>query len=144
MATISSLLNDRTLFIVSGEQSVLEAARAMTALNIGAVPVSQDGRLIGIFSERDMMRRVICGGLDPATTRVVDVMTPDPCAVGPNDTIDKCMFLMKQHGFRHLPVCVDDDCVIGFISLRDLLLHDLDEKEVEVRMMRAYLAAGAE
>jgi CBS domain-containing protein len=143
MSTIANLLNDHTLFIVNGEQTVLEAARAMTALNIGAVPVSKEGRLVGVFSERDMMRRVICGGLDPATTRVCEVMTPDPCVVSPHDSVEKCMFLMKQHGFRHLPVCVEDR-VVGFLSLRDLLLHDLDEKEVEVRMMRAYLAAGAE
>jgi CBS domain-containing protein len=143
MSTISSLLNDRTLFIISGEQTVLEAARAMTALNIGAVPVCEEGRLIGVFSERDAMRGVICAGLDPATTRVYDVMTTDPCVVSPDDTVDRCMLLMKQHGFRHLPVCVDDR-VIGFISLRDLLFHDFDEKEVEMRMISAYMTAGVE
>lgn len=143
MSTISNLLNDGTLFIVSADQTVLEAAREMSALNIGAVPVSEGGRLVGVFSERDMMCRVICEGLDPATTRVREVMTPDPCVVSPYETIEKCMFLMKQHGFRHLPVCVDDR-IIGIISLRDLLFHDLDEKEVEVRMMRAYLVPGME
>lgn len=143
MSTIANLLSDRTLFIMSAEQTVLEAARSMSALNIGAVPVAEEGRLVGVFSERDILHRVIVTGADPATTLVREVMTTDPCIVTPFDTIDHCMMLMKQHGFRHLPVCIDDR-VVGFISLRDLVLCDLDEKAVEMHRMRAYMAASAE
>jgi CBS domain-containing protein len=143
MSTIANLLNDRTLFIMSAEQTVLEAARSMSALNIGAVPVTEEGRLVGVFSERDILRRVVVTGADPATTLVREVMTEDPCIVTPYDTIDHCMMLMKQHGFRHLPICIDDR-VIGFISLRDLVLYDLDEKAMEMHRMRPYMVAGAE
>ncbi len=65
-------------------------------------------------------------------------MTPDPLTVSPQEKVEACMLLMRQHGFRHLPIC-DGAQLQGFISLRDLLLHDLDEKDDEVRMMRAYI-----
>ena len=110
----------------------------MVARNIGAVPVLQDGTLAGIFSERDLMKRVVVEGRDPRKTRVGEVMTPNPLTVSPQEKIEACMHMMRQHGFRHLPIC-DGAQLHGFISLRDLLLHDLDEKDDEVRMMRAYI-----
>jgi len=63
-------------------------------------------------------------------------MTPNPLTVSPQEKVEACMILMRQHGFRHLPIC-DGAQLQGFISLRDILLHDLDEKDDEVRMMRA-------
>ena len=110
----------------------------MVEHNIGAVPVLRQGQLVGIFSERDLMRRVVVDGKDPAHTLVSEVMTEDPLTVAPNDPVETCMTLMKRHGFRHLPVCAGRD-LKGVVSLRDLLLHNLDEKDDEVRMMRAYL-----
>ncbi|MGA7079312.1 MAG: CBS domain-containing protein, partial [Terriglobales bacterium] len=119
-------------------QTVLDVARLMVEHNIGAVPVLQDGELVGIFSERDLMTRVVTGGKDPARTPVSQVMTEDPLTIAPNDALETCMTLMKRHSFRHLPVCAGRE-VKGVISLRDILLHNLDEKDDEVRMMRAYL-----
>ena len=84
------------------------------------------------------MSRVVAGGKDPARTPVSHVMTEDPLTVAPNDPLETCMTLMKRHGFRHLPVCAGRE-LKGIVSLRDILLHDLDEKDDEVRMMRAYL-----
>jgi CBS domain-containing protein len=126
--------------VVSGEphQTVLDVARLMVNHNIGAVPVLQHGKLVGIFSERDLMNRVIVGGKDPAQTAVGQVMTEDPMTVQPGDSVETCMTLMRRHGFRHLPVCSGRE-LKGVVSLRDLLLHDLDAKDDEVRMMRAYL-----
>jgi CBS domain-containing protein len=94
--------------------------------------------LVGIFSERDLMSRVVVQGKDPAHTRVTEVMTADPLTIEPNDNLETCMTLMRRHGFRHLPVCQGRE-LKGVVSLRDILLHDLDEKDDEVRMMRAYL-----
>jgi CBS domain-containing protein len=115
----------------------------MVDRNIGAVPVLRDGELVGIFSERDLMRRVVAEGRDPATTRVSDVMTQDPLTVAPNEDVETCMMLMRRHGFRHIPLC-EGKMLKGMISLRDVMLHDLDEKAHEVRMMRAYIQAGPE
>ena len=119
-------------------QSVLEVAHLMVEHNIGAVPVLEAGQLTGIFSERDLMRRVVVAGKDPGHILVGQVMTEDPLTIAPNDSLETCMTLMKRHGFRHLPVCAGRE-LKGVVSLRDILLQNLDEKDDEVRMMRAYL-----
>jgi CBS domain-containing protein len=115
----------------------------MVDRNIGAVPVLRDGELVGIFSERDLMRRVVAAGLDSATTRVGEVMTDDPLTVGPNEEVETCMVLMRRHGFRHLPIC-EGKLLKGLVSLRDIMLHDLSEKDHDIRMMRAYIQASPE
>jgi CBS domain-containing protein len=135
---ICDLLHNQVTISAEAHQTVLQVARLMVEHNIGAVPVLQDGNLAGIFSERDLMRRVVVAGKDPARTPVREVMTEDPLTVAPNDQLETCMTLMKRHGFRHLPVCAGRE-LKGVVSLRDILLHDLDEKDDEVRMMRAYL-----
>jgi CBS domain-containing protein len=132
------LIKNQATISAEAGQTVLETARLMVEHNIGAVPVLKDGQLAGIFSERDLMRRVVVEGKDPARTPVSEVMTEDPLTVGPDDPLETCMTLMKRHGFRHLPVCAGGE-LKGMISLRDILLHNLDEKDDEVRMMRAYL-----
>jgi len=143
MATIRELLKGKEVWTVQADQTVFDAAHEMGRRNVGAVPVLHGANLIGVFSERDILQRVVMEKRDPYTTHVRDVMTCDPQIVGPEDSVERCMVMMKQHGFRHLPVCHGAE-LIGFLSMRDLLLHDLDEKEVEVKMMREYMAAGAE
>ncbi len=135
---ICDLLRNQVTVSAEAHQTVLEVARMMVEHNIGAVPVLQDGQLAGIFSERDLMSRVVVAGKDPACTPVREVMTENPLTVAPSDQIETCRTLMKRHGFRHLPICVGRH-LQGVVSLRDVLLHDLDEKDDEVRMMRAYL-----
>lgn len=140
--TIFDLIKSQETHVADVQQTVFEVAQAMVRNNIGAVPVQCDGELVGIFSERDLMRRVVVEGRDPRTTRVDEVMTMEPLTVDPTETIENCMLLMRRHGFRHLPVC---DCkkLVAVISLRDLMLHDLTEKDYEVRMMRAYLQTAS-
>ncbi len=140
---ICDLLKNQNTISAKSHQTVLEVARLMVEHNIGAVPVLLDGRLVGIFSERDLMSRVVVVGKDPALTEISQVMTEDPLTVSPSDPLETCMTLMKRHGFRHLPVCVGRE-LQGVVSLRDILLHDLDEKDDEVRMMRAYLHSTPE
>jgi CBS domain-containing protein len=140
MTTIREILRDRKTFSANTHDSVLQTARYMVEHNIGAVPVLKDGQLEGIFSERDIMKRVLVEGRDPARTAIADVMTRNPLVVSPDDKIEHCLVLMKQHGFRHLPVCSGRK-LEGFLSLRDLLLHEVDEKDGEVRLMREYMHA---
>jgi CBS domain-containing protein len=135
---ICDLLKNQVTISAETHQTVLEIANLMVEHNIGAVPVLEQGQLTGIFSERDLMSRVVVAGKDPARTPVGQVMTEDPLTVAPNEPLETCMTLMKRHGFRHLPVCAGRE-LKGVVSLRDILLHDLDEKDDEVRMMRAYL-----
>jgi CBS domain-containing protein len=143
MATIRELLRDREVYTVQSNNTVREVATFMAERNIGAVPVLSGSDLVGVFSERDVVRRVLLENRDWSTTKVSQVMSAEPLTVVPDDDVEHCMLLMKQHAFRHLPVC-EDGRLKGFLSMRELLLHDLDAKEIEVRMMRAYMNAGAE
>jgi CBS domain-containing protein len=140
---IYDLIKNQDTYRVEASQTVFDVAQAMVARNIGAVPVLRDGLLVGIFSERDLMKRVVVEGKDPRTTRVAEVMTDNPLTVGPQEDLENCMVLMRRHGFRHLPVC-EGQQLRGLVSLRDLMLHHLDEKDDEVRMMRAYIQASPE
>jgi CBS domain-containing protein len=140
---VHDLINTQDTYRADANQMVLDVAQAMVDRNIGAVPVLSDGLLVGIFSERDLMKRVVVEGRDPGTTRVETVMTDDPLTVSPNESLETCMVLMRRHGFRHLPVC-EGKQLRGIVSLRDILLHDLNEKDHEVRMMRAYIQAAPE
>lgn len=135
---ICDLIKDQDTYQAELGYTVLETVRAMVERNIGAVPVIHAGELVGIFSERDLMRRVVAEGRDPRATCMAEVMTEDPLAVGTGEDLETCMALMRRHGFRHLPVCHEGH-LVGMVSLRDILLHDLNEKDDEVRMMRAYI-----
>ena len=140
MPSIYDLVKDRETCAAEVGQTVYELACMMVERNIGAVPVLRDGQVAGIFSERDLMKRVVAEGRDAKTTRVEDVMTTDLLVVCPEESPENCMVLMRNHGFRHLPIC-DGRKLKGLVSLRDLLLRDLSEKDDEVRMMRAYIHA---
>lgn len=135
---ICDLIKDQDTYQAEMGDTVLDTVRTMVELNIGAVPVIASGKLVGIFSERDLMRRVVAEGRDPRSTCLAEVMTDDPLVVGTGEDLETCMALMRRHGFRHLPVCHEGH-LIGMVSLRDILLHDLNEKDDEVRMMRAYI-----
>jgi signal-transduction protein with cAMP-binding, CBS, and nucleotidyltransferase domain len=91
---ICDLIKNQDTFRADACQTVLEVAQAMVSRNIGAVPVLREGVLVGIFSERDLMKRVVVDGRDPRLTRVEEVMTPEPLRVGPHDDLQTCMLLM--------------------------------------------------
>ncbi len=135
---ICDLIKSQEMYQGEMGDTVLQTVQAMVERNIGAIPVLHNGTLVGIFSERDLMRRVVAEGRDPRSTCMAEVMTADPLTINMNEDLATCMALMRRHNFRHLPVCHEGQ-LIGMVSLRDILLHDLDEKDDEVRMMRAYI-----
>ena len=135
---IRDLIKDQETYQGEMGHTILETVRAMVEHNIGAVPVVHNGKLVGIFSERDLMKRVVAEGRDPRSTCLAEVMTEDPLTVSVGEEAANCMTIMRRHSFRHLPVC-HEGRLVGMISLRDILLHDLSEKDDEVRMMRAYI-----
>ena len=128
MTTLRELVKDRRLYSVDAGRTVLEAARYMMEHNVGAVPVVRSGDLVGILSERDIMNRVVAVGRTPGTTDVSEVMTPNPRAVPADETIEECLFIMREFGFRHLPI-VDGKELKGLVSLRDVLMHQAAEIE---------------
>jgi CBS domain-containing protein len=132
MNTLRDLVKDRKLYSVEASRTVLEAARFMMEHNIGALPVLRNGELAGILSERDIMNRVVAVGRTPGTTAVSEVMTANPRAVAADESIEECLFVMREFGFRHLPI-VDGKTLTGLVSLRDVLMHQTAELERQAR-----------
>jgi CBS domain-containing protein len=134
MAKVYDLVKERKVYSIDADRTVVEAARFMMEHNIGALPVVRNGELVGIFSERDIMNRVVAVGRMPGTTKVSEVMTANPRVISPDESVDDCLFLMREFGFRHVPICEGKD-VKGLISLRDLLMRYVAQKEAESRRM---------
>jgi CBS domain-containing protein len=132
MALVYDLVKERRVYSINADATVLEAARFMMEHNIGALPVLRSGELAGIFSERDIMNRVVAIGRMPGTTRVSEVMTSNPKSVGVDETIENSLFLMREFGFRHLPI-VEGKQLKGLVSLRDVLLKYFSQKEAEAK-----------
>lgn len=132
MSTLRELVKDRKLYSVEATRTVLEAARYMMEHNVGALPVMRNGDLAGIISERDIMNRVVAVGRTPGTTVVSEVMTANPRAVAADESIEECLFIMREFGFRHLPI-VDGKQLKGLVSLRDVLMHQAAEIERQTR-----------
>src|SRR5579864_3397292 len=128
MTTLRDLLKDRKTYSVESARTVLEAARFMMEHNVGALPVLRNGELVGILSERDIMNRVVAVGRTPGTTAVSEVMTANPRAVPSDETIEECLFIMREFGFRHLPI-VEGKELKGLVSLRDVLMRQAAELE---------------
>jgi len=127
MSTVYDLVKDRRVYSIDAGKTVLEAARFMMEHSIGALPVLRNGELVGIVSERDVMNRVVAVGRMPGTTMVSEVMTANPRGVDVGESVEECLFLMKEFGFRHLPI-VSGKELRGLVSLRDLLLKTTSEK----------------
>lgn len=132
MESIYDLVKDRRVYSTSADSTVLEAARSMMEHNIGALPVMREGELVGIVSERDIMNRAVAVGRMPGTTKVSEIMTPNPKSIHMSESVENGLFLMREFGFRHLPI-TDGRELKGLVSLRDLLLRYVAQKEAEAR-----------
>lgn len=132
MSTLRHLVKDRKVYSIDAGRTVLEAARFMMEHNVGALPVVRNGELAGIISERDIMNRVVAQGRMPAHTGVAEVMTAKPRSVSLDESIEECLFIMHEFGFRHLPI-VDGKELRGLVSLRDVLMHQAAEMERQSR-----------
>jgi CBS domain-containing protein len=132
MSTLHDLVKDRKVYSIDARRTVLEAARFMMEHNIGALPVLRNGELAGIFSERDIMNRVVAVGRTPGTTEVSEVMTANPRSVNLEESIEECLFIMHEFGFRHLCI-VEGKELKGLVSLRDILMHQAGELERQTR-----------
>ena len=132
---VPDLVSNQTLASLPPSATVRDAARVMGERHIGAVLVAVDGRLQGIFTERDALVRVVAAGLDPDDTALGRVMTPNPDTVAPSDKALDALRRMTERGYRHLPV-VDGAQMVGIVSIRDLyaavnseLAEDLEQRE---------------
>jgi|SRR3954468_4508159 CBS domain-containing protein len=122
---VRSILGSQTPVTANGEMSVAQAARLMKDRRVGAVLILHEGRLAGIFTERDALFRVIAAGRDPAATRLEDVMTANPRTITPDRPLGHALHLMHEGGFRHVPV-VEGGAPLGVVSARDALGPELE------------------
>ncbi len=138
MPRVRDIIDDKELFWVEENQTVADAARRMAELHVGAILVLSGGELRGLFSERDLMRRVVVERLDPEKTPVRAVMTTELATIDENAGIEAAMEAMQAHNCRHLPV-LRDGRIRAFLSMRDLMNYELAQKTEELHHMRAYI-----
>jgi CBS domain-containing protein len=138
MDTVGNIVKNRSVFTVQRSQTVIEAVQFMVEKGVGAVAVLNDDRLVGIFSERDLMKRVVAKGLDPQQVKIEQVMTSNLVTAHPSESYEACLAKMQSHSIRHL-VIASGERLVGVISLRDLMMIDIKEKSAAIEMMNAYL-----
>jgi len=131
LRSLRSIVANQPPAIAEKSVTVLEAAVLMKRQGKGALLVVEGSRLSGIFTERDALFRVIAAGRDPATTKLADVMTPQPQTMHPDEPFVKALRIMHKRGFRHLPV-VEHGRPLGIVSARDALDDDLYELRVDL------------
>jgi CBS domain-containing protein len=129
---IGRLVHREKMVTAAPQITVFEATRLMVEHGIGAILVVEEGALVGIFTERDAVFRVLAQSRDAHRVPIRDVMTPKPLTVTPEETFGRAMLLMHEHHFRHLPV-VEDGKAIGIVSARDALDPELEDFVCEER-----------
>lgn len=142
MTTLNDILREKEreeLFTIEQEASVFEAVQTMNERSIGALIVTHQGRMAGIFTERDVLRRIVGRQLDPASVRVADAMTARVICCNPATTIEEARELMKERRVRHLPILDAEGDVVGMVSIGDLNAHLTTHQEVTIHYLHEYL-----
>ncbi|MCC8616687.1 CBS domain-containing protein [Xanthomonas vesicatoria] len=142
MQTVRQLLGTKQVevFAVAADAAVIEAIRLMAERGIGAVLVMDGERLVGIVSERDYARKVVLRDRSSATTSVAEIMSSQVVTVSPSETVERCMQLMTDGRFRHLPV-VENGRVQGVISIGDLVKAVIEAQQQDIDQLQRYIAS---
>ena len=138
MRTLGDLVRTQEMRYVNKGLSVLEVVNYMSEHKVGAVPVLHGDRLVGIFSERDLMVRCVAGRLDIEKTKIEDAMTKRVILMESDDSCDECLQIMKQEGIRHVPVR-EGNKLVGVVSMRDLMQAQVEEKEQNIEILHSYI-----
>ena len=144
MSTIGDILKKKgsDVAVAPPNLTVLDAANAMNQQRIGAICVVENGELVGIFTERDILNRVVGTGRDVITTKLEDVMTAPVITCGSRGRAEDCAAVMSHKHIRHLPV-VDDGKLVGMVSTGDLLALQMAEKQAFIEDLYEYLHGRA-
>ena len=142
MRSVKHLLENKSsvIFSVDKHTSVLEALQLMMEQNISALLIMENGKLEGIFTERDYARKIILKGRSSKDTDIAEVMTATLLVVAPADSIEYCMQQMTNHHIRHLPV-VENNEVIGMISIGDLIRFTIEEQKKTIEQLQNYISS---
>ncbi len=141
MTTVCNLLEAKPSdmkYSVASTDTVLQAIKIMAEARIGAVLVTEGGKIVGIYTERDYLRKGENEGRAAKDTRIKDVMVSKMITVTNDTTVEQCMALMKQYSVRHLPV-VEKDHLLGVVSMRDVMFAVLEDREFEIRGLENYI-----
>ena len=133
----------RDVLLASPRTSVREAAQRMAAHKVGAILVADDNGLAGIFTERDLLCRVVARGLDAKATTLGEVMTPDPQTIHAQTPFGRALVVMQENGFRHLPV-LEEGKPVGMISARHAMDPELEEFRSETERREFWKRAARE
>lgn len=142
-APITAILDrkGRTVYSVSSTATIADAVAEMNRHRVGSVLVIDGGKLVGIFTERDVLRRVVGAGVDPKGTRVADVMTAGVITISPEATIDETMRIFTEKRCRHLPV-LEEGRLAGAISIGDITRWVADAHRAEAEHLKNYITSG--
>ncbi|NOT03953.1 MAG: CBS domain-containing protein [Anaerolineales bacterium] len=141
MTTVRKLLESKhteTNYSVEATDTVLQAIRVMTDAHIGAVLVTEGGRIVGIYTERDYLYKGEIDGHSAKDTIIKDVMISKMVTVTKDTTVEQCIGLMRQYNIRHLPV-VENEHLVGLVSMRDVMFAAIENKESEIRGLENYI-----
>ena len=138
--TISEILSDKgaTVWSISPDATVFEAIQLMADKNVGAVLVTENGKLVGIISERDYTRKVVLKGKASKSTAVREVLSSQIIHVSPSHTVEECMRLMTDHHIRHLPV-LEGDKILGVVSIGDLVNWIISAQHTTISQLQTYI-----
>lgn len=125
---------------IDGEATVLDAVRKMVDSNVGSLLVMEAGRLAGIVTERDYLRRVTLEGRDERTTPVREIMTAALVYATPDTSIEECMAIMTERRIRHLPILDEAQKVVGVVSIGDLVKFQSKEQSVQIKFLTDYIS----
>jgi CBS domain-containing protein len=142
MSGVREILQNRELCHVRENDTVASVVRRMAEIHVGAILVLEGEQLRGVFSERDLMRRVVLEKLDPESTPVKDVMSTDIATIDEMASLEDAMEAMHAHNCRHLPV-TRGARVVAFLSMRDLMHHELARKTEELQHMHEYIRGAS-
>lgn len=131
----------RELWTISPAATVFEAIRLMSEKDIGALPVMEGTRLVGIISERDYMSKVMLKGRSSKDTPVGDIMTREVVTVAPDQSVSECMNIITQFRVRHLPV-VENGALLGIVSIGDLVRWIIATQRMTIEQLESYIAGG--
>ena len=138
---VPDVIIEQRLVTLSTRDTVRTAVELMSERRIGALPVVEKGRLVGIFTERDVVTRIVKAGRDAEKTMLAKVMTRDPETLTPDDTVREALDLMREGHFRHLPV-VDRGRLVGIVSIRDLYQSVVDQMGADIILLAEGLLQG--
>ena len=138
---VSDILQKKgsVIIYIKGNTTVLDALKVLSEKNIGALLVMEDGKLVGIFSERDYARKIILKGKASADTLISEIMTENPFTIQPDDSLETCMAIMSEKHIRHLPV-VKDGMVAGMISIGDVVTTIIQSQKETIDHLKNYIS----